>query len=50
MMSVRDRQVGEDRDAEIAAQHVAEPEPKLLVERPVEAELRADLGDVLGVA
>jgi hypothetical protein len=35
----RDREVGEDRDAEIAAQQRPQPDRELLDHRPVEAEL-----------
>ena len=45
-ISVGDRLLEEERLAEIAAQQVADPDGELLDDRPVEAELLADVGDV----
>jgi hypothetical protein len=44
----RDREVGEDGNAEIAVQHVPGPLDETDQERLVEPELVADLGDVVG--
>src|SRR5262245_64573602 len=44
---VRDRLVGKDRYAEIAAQQAAQPDRKLLIERPIETELAANVRNLL---
>ena len=44
-----DRLLEEERLAEVAAQHVAEPDDELRDDRLVEAEALADRGDLLGV-
>ena len=43
----RDRLVGKDRNAEIAAEQATQPHRKLLIERPIETELRANVGNLL---
>src|SRR3546814_17485312 len=41
---LRDRQVGEDRDAEVPAKQLPQPRQELDVDRPVEPEIGADAG------
>ena len=43
----RDRLVGKDRNAEVAAQQATEPDRELLIERPIETELAANVGNLL---